>query len=74
MLTVNFVTNRPTMGETRTYEDFYKFLGTKPHLLGVVSTMYPDLTASFLTESLANVVTLGKNTDKYRPIDSMYFE
>ena len=74
MLTVNFVTNRPTMGETRTYEDFYKFLGTKPHLLGVVSTMYPDLTASFLTESLANVVTLGANTDKYRPIDSMYFE
>lgn len=74
MLTVNFVTNRPTMGETRTYEDFYKFLGTRPHLLGVVSTMYPDLTASFLTESLANVVTLNKNTDKYRPIDSMYFE
>lgn len=74
MLTVNFVTNRPNMGETRTYEDFYKFLGTRPHLLGVVSTMYPDLTASFLTESLANVVTLNKNTDKYRPIDSMYFE
>lgn len=74
MLTVNFVTNHPTMGETRTYEDFYKFLGTKPHLLGVVSTMYPDLTASFLTESLANVVTLNKNTDKYRPIDSMYYE
>ena len=74
MLTVNYVTNRPTMGETRTYEDFYKFLGTKPHLLGIVSTMYPDLTASFLTESLANIVTLNKNTDKYRPIDSMYFE
>ena len=27
MIVANFVTNRPTMGETRTYEDFYKFLG-----------------------------------------------
>ena len=29
MIVANFVTNRPTMGETRTYEDFYKFLGTR---------------------------------------------
>ena len=27
MLVANFVTNRPTMSETRTYEDFSKFLG-----------------------------------------------
>lgn len=27
MLVANFVTNRPTMGTTRTYEDFSKFLG-----------------------------------------------
>lgn len=27
MLVANFVTNRPTMGDTRTYEDFSKFLG-----------------------------------------------
>lgn len=27
MLVANFVTNRPQMGETRTYEDFSKFLG-----------------------------------------------
>lgn len=29
MLVANFVTNRPTMGSTRTYEDFSKFLGDK---------------------------------------------
>lgn len=27
MIVANFVTSRPTMSETRTYEDFYKFLG-----------------------------------------------
>jgi hypothetical protein len=38
--------------DTRTYEDFYKYLGVKPTRLGVVSRMYDDVTASFLTESL----------------------
>lgn len=27
MLVANFVTNRPSMSDTRTYEDFSKFLG-----------------------------------------------
>ncbi len=27
MIIANFVSNPPTMGDTRTYEDFYKFLG-----------------------------------------------
>ena len=47
--------NRPTMSETRTYEDFYKFLGARPHRLGVVSRLYPDNTATYLTESLKNI-------------------
>lgn len=29
MLVASFVTNRPTMGDTRTYEDFSKFLGNE---------------------------------------------
>ena len=33
MLVANFVTNRPTMSDTRTYEDFSKFLG-KSYCLG----------------------------------------
>ena len=55
MIVANFVTNRATMGDTRTYEDFNKFLGTKPTRLGVVSRLYPELTASYLTESLRNI-------------------
>jgi hypothetical protein len=29
MLVASFVTNHPTMGGTRTYEDFSKFLGKR---------------------------------------------
>ena len=75
MIVANFVTNRPTMGETRTYEDFYKFLGTKPTRLGIVSRLYPQLTASYLTESLRNIFYMdSKSNNKYRSIDSMFFE
>ena len=63
------------MGDTRTYEDFYKFLGTKPYKLGVVSRLYPELTASYLTESLRNIFYQDrKSGNKYQSIDSMYFE
>lgn len=27
MIVANFISKRPTMSETHTYEDFYKFLG-----------------------------------------------
>ena len=75
MIVANFVTNRPTMSETHTYEDFYKFLGTKPHMLGVVSRMNTDLTADFLTRSLANIYYNDeKKANKFQAIDSMYFE
>ena len=43
------------MGSTRTYESFSKILGTKPELFGVVSRMYEDCTAAYLTESLRNI-------------------
>lgn len=75
MLVANFTTVRPSMGETRTYEDFYKFLGTRPARLGIVSKMYEDLTASYLTESLRNIVYLdNKPKDKYHSLDAMYYE
>lgn len=75
MIIANFVTNRATMSETRTYEDFYKFLGTRPTKLGVVSRLYPELTASYLTESLRNIFYQNtKSGNKYQSINSMYFE
>ena len=48
MIVANFVTNRATMGDTRTYEDFYKFLGTKPNKLGVVQKLYHEVTETYL--------------------------
>lgn len=75
MLVANFVTNRSNMGSTRTYEDFSKFLGEKPHRLGVVSRLYPHLTATFLTEALRNVFYGDtKKANSFQAVDSTYFE
>lgn len=75
MLVANFITNRPTMGETRTYEDFSKFLGEKPHRLGIVSRLYPKYTATFLTEALKNVFYGdSKKAKGFQSIDSTYIE
>lgn len=70
-----FTTENPSMGDTRTYEDFSRFLGTKPHRLGVLTRLYPDLTASYLTESLRNIFYQDtKASSKYQSINSLYFE
>lgn len=75
MIVANYITNRPTMGDTRTYEDFYKFLGGRPHYLGVLSRMYPENTAAFITEAVGNIFHMDKSaSNKFQPIDSMYFE
>ena len=75
MIIANFVSNRATQSETRTFEDFYTFLCTRPTKLGVVSRLYPELTASYLTESLRNIFYQDvKSGNRYQSIDSMYFE
>lgn len=66
MLVASFQTNRSTMGESRTYEDFYKFLGIKPQALGVVSKLYEENTATYVTEAMRNIVYRDiKAPDKY---------
>lgn len=62
--------------DTRTYEDFYKYLGVKPTRLGVVSRMYDDLTASFLTESLKNVFYQNAkgSGNKYQSINALAYD
>lgn len=63
------------MSETKTYEDFYKFLGMRPHKLGVVSRLYPENTATYLTESLRNVFYNDrKGANKFQSVDAMMFE
>ena len=74
-LIAEFTTIRPEMSHTKTYEDFYKFLGAKPTRLGIVSTMYKHLTASYLTEGLGNVMYNQKTSgSKFQKINSLMFE
>jgi len=65
---------KSSMGTTKTYEDFHKFLGAKPHRLGVVSRQYTDLTASYLTEALMNIYTNQSKANKFQSLDSLSFE
>jgi len=76
MKIASFVSNIPTMGDTRTYEDFYKYLGVKPQRLGIVSRMYTDLTASFLTESLKNVfyTDVKGGGNKYQSLNAFQYD
>lgn len=74
MLVASIVTNRSNMGNTRTYEDFSKFMGEKPHRLGVVSRLYPELTTTFLTEALRNIYYADSKPNKFQNTDSTYFE
>ena len=36
--------------------------------------MYPELTATFLTEGLRNIFYMDNKKQQYRSIDSMYFD
>lgn len=76
MRIASFVSNIPTMDDTRTYEDFYKYLGDKPTRLGIVSRMYPHNTASYITESLKNIFYLDAkgSGNKYQSVNSLMYE
>lgn len=66
----SFSTIRPNMAGTRTYEDFYKFLGERPARLGLVSSLYEQYTASYLTESLMNIYAF-EDTGKKNSFQSL---
>ena len=74
MLVASYVNIKPNMAQTRTAEDFYKFLGSRPHMLGVMSRLYQNNTASYLTEGLLNVFYNEKSVNKFQPINAMLFE
>lgn len=74
MIVANFVTNRSTMGETATYEDFWKTFGVRPHKLGIMAKLYPDLTASFITESLFNIYAKTGKPNKFESLEALMFD
>jgi hypothetical protein len=60
------------MGDTRTVQHFNTLLGDKPHKLGLVATMYPDLAITTLTDALRNVYYNPKSSSSnFQPINSM---
>lgn len=74
MLVANFTSRIPTMGNTKTVEDWSKYLGMKPHRLGVVARMYTDNTLNFITDGLRNIFYKDKDVDKFNLSTSMMFE
>ena len=60
--------------QTKTYEDWSKYLGTKPHRLGVVARMYTDNTLNFITDGLRNIFYKDENADKFQLSSSLLFE
>ncbi len=74
MVIASYVNVKPEMAHSRTYEDFYKFLGTRPKMMGVMARMYTSNTATFLTEALMNVYYNQKTANKFQPINSLLIE
>ncbi|MCK5788536.1 MAG: hypothetical protein KAH32_06035, partial [Chlamydiia bacterium] len=62
------------VSSTKTVQNFGTLLGKKPHKMGQVVTMYPELAISNLTEALRNVYTKKKGGDAFTPINSMTIE
>ena len=69
-----FTTTRPQGSSTRLAEDFMKFLGDKPQRMGIVANLYPQYTASHMTEALMNVWDPGDKRKGFKSIDSYTVE
>lgn len=75
MLVASYVNVHNTMGDMKTYQDYFTYVGARPERLGVMSRMYTDLTGSYLTESLRNIFYMNnKSAEKFRSINSMMYE
>lgn len=75
MRITTFSASHAQMGQTRTVEDFAKWIGAKPARLGIVSNLYKQFTASALTEALMNTYYLEKNKQgKFSPVNSFMVE
>jgi hypothetical protein len=74
MIVASYVNIKPELAHSRSYEDFYKFLGTRPKMMGVMARMYTSNTATFLTEALNNIYYNQKTVNKFQPTNSLMYE
>lgn len=71
MIVANYIGLKPEIAASRTYEEFYKFLGARPKMMGVMARMNSQNTASFITEGLLNIYYNEKSVNKFQPINSL---
>lgn len=74
MLVAKITSKIPTMGQTKTYEDWSTYLGVKPHRFGVVARMYPQNTLNFITDGLRNIFYNDAKASKYQTLNTLMFE
>jgi hypothetical protein len=74
MVVASYVNVKPELAHSRTYEDFYKLLGTRPKMMGVMARMYTHNTATFLTEALMNIYYNSKTANKFQPLNTLMVE
>ena len=60
--------------QTKTYEDWSKYLGARPKRLGVVARMYTDNTLSYLTDGLRNIFYKDEKANTFQISDSLLFQ
>lgn len=59
---------------TKTVEDWHKYVGDKPHNIGVVARMFKNNTLNFITDGLRNVYLKDNKPNKFELSTSMMFE
>lgn len=64
----------PTMGATKTYEDWSTYIGAKPYRLGVVARLYTQNTLTFITDGLRNIYYNDADYNKHQVINTLFFE
>lgn len=60
--------------DTKTVEDWSKYIGQKPHNVGVVARMYKDHSLNFITDGLRNVYLKNAKPNDFELSTSMMFE
>lgn len=74
MIVANYITNRPQQGETRTAEEFDKFLGLKSAKLGILAQLYPQYSLTSMTDGLWNIIAKPDKSSTTNSLDSLSFE
>lgn len=73
MRIADYTTEIQNLSDTRTIQNFGALLGTKPHKMGQVASLYPYLTFSYLTSALQNIYTHSK-ASKFTAVKAMAVE